>query len=173
MDKPAKTTRQPQKQNHCKSRLIPVIAIWGIVSEYTDRESDWFLARALGPPFECKVKPNFKSDADFLNSHCELGHLPIVQWLRANGAPLDEWAITYAAKGGQLEVVQWLHANGAPWDASAIAWAAREGHLEVVQWLRANGAPWDIRAITWAAEGGHLEMVQWLRANGAPEINTN
>ena len=46
-----------------------------------------------------------------------------------------------AAREGHMEVVQWLRANGAPWDEWAIARAAEGGHLEVVQWLRANGAP--------------------------------
>ena len=50
-----------------------------------------------------------------------------------------------AAEGGHLEVLQWARANGAPWDEWTCAGAAEGGHLEVLQWARANGAPWDER----------------------------
>ena len=48
-----------------------------------------------------------------------------------------------AAEGGHLEVLQWARANGAPWDERTCRDAAEGGHLEVLQWARANGAPWD------------------------------
>ena len=46
-------------------------------------------------------------------------------------------------EGGHLEVLQWARANGAPWDERTCRDAAVGGHLEVLQWARANGAPWD------------------------------
>jgi hypothetical protein len=47
----------------------------------------------------------------------------------------------WAADGGHLEVLQWARANGAPWNKLTCAAAAGGGHLEVLQWARANGAP--------------------------------
>jgi hypothetical protein len=38
----------------------------------------------------------------------------VLQWLRANDAPWDEWTCSSAALGGHLEVLQWLCANGCP-----------------------------------------------------------
>ena len=56
-----------------------------------------------------------------------------------------------AAQGGHLEVLQWARANGAPWDAMTCRYAALCGHLEVLQWARANGCPWDEMTCTYAA----------------------
>ena len=46
-----------------------------------------------------------------------------------------------AAGGGHLAVLKWARAQGAPWCKRTCAWAARNGHLEVLQWARAHGCP--------------------------------
>ena len=97
------------------------------------------------------------------------GHFEIIKWLRENGAPWNEGAITYASQNGHFEIVKWLRENGAPWDARAIASASQNGNFEIVKWLRENGAPWDKWAITYASKNGHFEIVKWLKENGAPE----
>ncbi len=95
------------------------------------------------------------------------GHLAVLQWLRANGAPWNTLTCAYAAQGGHFVLLQWLRANGAPWHEQTCARAAAGGHLAMLQWLRANGAPWDKQACAYAAAGGHLAVLQWLHANGA------
>jgi len=60
----------------------------------------------------------------------------VLQWLRANGCPLDEKTCCMAAKGGHLKVLQWARANGCPWNAHTCAFAAQNGHLEMLHWLR-------------------------------------
>jgi hypothetical protein len=98
----------------------------------------------------------------------EGGHLEVLQWLRANGCPWNASTCGSAAEGGQLEVLQWLRANGCPWDECTCAEAAGGGHLEVLQWARANGCPWNVSTCSGAANGGHLEVLRWTRANGCP-----
>ena len=39
------------------------------------------------------------------------GHLGVLQWARANGAPWDEWVCADAAASGNLEVLQWVKAT--------------------------------------------------------------
>ncbi|EEH50899.1 uncharacterized protein MICPUCDRAFT_54935 [Micromonas pusilla CCMP1545] len=46
-----------------------------------------------------------------------------------------------AAERGHLEMLQWARANGAPWDERTCAKAARGGHLEMLQWAKAMGCP--------------------------------
>ena len=124
------------------------------------------------------------------------GHLEVLQWARANGAPWDEMTCANAALGGHLggaavgarerllpgtrelapmprKAATWRCCSGrartaAPWDEGTCADAAGGGHLEVLQWARANGAPWDEWTCAYAARGGHLEVLQWARANGCP-----
>jgi hypothetical protein len=73
-----------------------------------------------------------------------------------------------AARGGHLPVLQWLRANGCPWDESTCEEAAGGGHLAMLQWANANGCPWDVSTSTSAAAGGHLDVLQWANANGCP-----
>ena len=49
-------------------------------------------------------------------SAAESGHLPIIQWLKENGYPLDEWTCSFAARRGKLPILQWARENGYSWD---------------------------------------------------------
>jgi hypothetical protein len=98
----------------------------------------------------------------------DFGHLPILQWLHAQGHPLEAQICAFAAKGGHLACLQWARANGCPWGERTCWCAASMGHLDVIQWARANGCPWDVNTCTQAAMGGHLEVLQWARAQGCP-----
>mmetsp|Transcript_8247 Transcript_8247/g.17064 ORF Transcript_8247/g.17064 Transcript_8247/m.17064 type:complete len:85 (+) Transcript_8247:1-255(+) len=52
-----------------------------------------------------------------------------------------------AAMGGHLEVLQWLREEGSPWneytcyDEYTCEVAARGGHLELLRWALENGCP--------------------------------
>mmetsp|Transcript_8248 Transcript_8248/g.17065 ORF Transcript_8248/g.17065 Transcript_8248/m.17065 type:complete len:84 (+) Transcript_8248:1-252(+) len=54
-----------------------------------------------------------------------------------------------AAMGGHLEVLQWLREEGSPWneytcyDEYTCEVAARGGHLELLRWTIENECPYD------------------------------
>ncbi len=54
-----------------------------------------------------------------------------------------------AAFGGHLPVLQWVHANGFPWDESTCVAAATSGHLAVLQWAHDNGCHWEGKEKQW------------------------
>jgi len=90
-------------------------------------------------------------------------HLKVVEWGRLHATAFS-WGGTCsaaAAGAGHLELLQWAHAQGAPWDEYTCSNAAQGGHLELLQWARAQNppAPWDERICWGAAQGGHLELL--------------
>lgn len=73
--------------------------------------------------------------------------------------------------GGQLSVLQWVRENGCPWDDYTCSWAANSGHLEVLKWALANGCLWELRSWTTIVKNAvkskeHMAVLEWLRANG-------
>ena len=61
-------------------------------------------------------------------------------------------------------MLQWLRANGCPWNQWTCLWAAGGGHLEVLQWARANGCSWDEGTCEFVAKcGGNEDIVEWVR----------
>jgi hypothetical protein len=46
-----------------------------------------------------------------------------------------------AARNGHLPLLQWARANGFPWDKRVIQYARDRGHADVVAYARAHGAP--------------------------------
>jgi hypothetical protein len=72
-----------------------------------------------------------------------------------------------AASGGHLAVLQWLRANACPWNEYTCSEAAANGHLQLLQWARANGCPWGEGTCTDAAR---LEMGTWLCCSGCVPI---
>lgn len=98
------------------------------------------------------------------------GHLEVLKWARANGAPWHEWTCAGAAANGHLDVLKWVRANGAPWSKYTSLEAARNGHLDTLTWAVYNGAPYDPRACIHASyendnDNGILIM-EWLYAHG-------
>ena len=71
-------------------------------------------------------------------------------------------ACGFAAELGHLEVLQRLRANGCPWDEDAVTNAASEGHLEVVRWAVEHGCPWNGGGVLHASWNDHADVVQWL-----------
>jgi hypothetical protein len=97
------------------------------------------------------------------------GHLEVLLWFIAHGAPWDEGICSQAARFGHLVILKWARANGCPlYDDHMCAYAADGGHLDILRWLRANGCPWAADTCERAAMGGHLAVLQWLRANRCP-----
>lgn len=76
----------------------------------------------------------------------------------------------YAARCGHLDILRWARANGAPWNVNDVCdVAAGYGNLEMLQWARENGAPW-ITVLSYARQSNHPEVLQWAYANGVPEL---
>ena len=107
------------------------------------------------------------------------GHLEVVQWLHARGAPLDVantdgWQpIHLACLAGHLEVVQWLHTHGVPLDVQRpdgrrpVDLAGSDSR--VGRWLQEQAAAASKAAdeLCAAAEAGDLARVQAALAAGA------
>lgn len=71
-------------------------------------------------------------------------HLPVVQFLLAQGAQADarnNWGLALAASNGDLEMCDLLLAHGAhaKEPSTALQWAAAHGHLDVCRLLLAEG----------------------------------
>ena len=96
------------------------------------------------------------------------GHLDILQYLRANGCPWDEWTCARAANNGHLDILQYAHENGCPWNELTCFGAARGGYMNIMLYAHANGCPWDEETCSAAAFCGHLDILQYAHENGCP-----
>lgn len=125
------------------------------------------------------------------------GHLHVLKYAVARGAPLGPFLERDAAQSGSVEVIKWLHeeelieVGSGTWAYAAaegnlniIKWgyenglvewreytcenAARYGHLEVLKYVRSKGCPWDSLTCIHAAREGQLDVLQWARSNGCP-----
>lgn len=119
------------------------------------------------------------------------GDLPLLQWVRAQGAPWTTNVYPAAIDSGNVELIQWVldqapsEANvgflldfGDQWRVEALdaaccetacVEAARNGKLAILEWAAAHGAKITTRrAGVLAAKGGHLGVVKWLHARGDP-----
>ena len=52
--------------------------------------------------------------------------------------------MVFAARQGHLSVIKWAHANGAPFSPITCSVAAFSGHLHVMKWVHAKSLPWSI-----------------------------
>ena len=75
----------------------------------------------------------------------------------------NERACEGAAEKGQLETLKWLKREGCPWADVAVTVAAEFGRIEILEWLRSEGEVFDEEACAWAAASGQLETLEWLR----------
>ncbi|KXZ42203.1 hypothetical protein GPECTOR_184g272 [Gonium pectorale] len=99
------------------------------------------------------------------------GALARLVWLRAGGYPIDDEAVTAAARCGNTAVLHYLLAvvPAGIIDYAAACYAAHGGHLASLQALHAAG--WHVHpdqpalleaSAVWAARGGHLHVMAWL-----------
>ena len=102
----------------------------------------------------------------------EHGHLEVLKWLRANGAPWYKSTCDLATEAGHLEVLKFAHENGCPW-SEYTCYLAVHGGGKVLQFLRADGCPWDKefrRQAEYYVDGDDemLQLLEWACANGCP-----
>ncbi len=70
---------------------------------------------------------------------CARGYVTLLAWLHHHVPLRERYPgalCAEAAQIGHLPALQWLRANNAPWDGLTCACAADGGHLEVLQWSR-------------------------------------
>ena len=79
------------------------------------------------------------------------GNLELLQFLRENGGPWNDWTCWSAAQNGHLECLKYAHENGCPWNPrwnadtflieDVCSNAARNGHLECLKYAHEKGCP--------------------------------
>ncbi len=114
------------------------------------------------------------------------GNLPLLRWVRAQGAPWTSLVYSAAVDSGDTELLQWLldhqlpqaydydyslrfEALEAAQNENTCVEAARNGKLSILEWAVAHGAIITTRRVgALAAKGGHLDIIKWLHARNAP-----
>ena len=96
------------------------------------------------------------------------GNLELLQFLRENGCPWDDWTCWGAARYGHLDCLKYAHENGCPWDWRTCCEAAEKGKLECLQYAHEHGCDWDEWTCSFAAKNGHLECLKYAHENGCP-----
>ncbi|KXZ48708.1 hypothetical protein GPECTOR_26g611 [Gonium pectorale] len=92
-----------------------------------------------------------------------------VEWLEAQGCPLDGWMAQQAAACPDAPArLAWLRGRGFPLGQIAVSGAAEAGNLAALQYLLAEGtvSPQEIseRSVTTLAGRGHLTALQAVHA---------
>ena len=110
-----------------------------------------------------------KDDASRICSGAAFGgHLDILQYLYANGFPVDKSACNSAARGGHIDCLEFAREKGCEWNASTCAEACIGDQVECLKYLRLNGCPWNLFTLYWAATSGSLECLKYAFENGCP-----
>ena len=104
----------------------------------------------------------------FCSKMAEKGNLELLQFLRENGCPWDDWTCWNAARNGHLECLKYAHGNGCPWGIGTSANTANYGHLECLKYAHEKGYRWDRWTCSCAASEGHLECLKYAHENRCP-----
>lgn len=100
----------------------------------------------------------------FVAGAARAGNLGLLQWLRAEGAPLERYLnlITEPAQAGHAATVEWLLDCGCPGGCAAYN-AAAAGRTAVLALLRARGLA-DYRTVLYAAARcGRTNSIKWAQ----------
>jgi hypothetical protein len=117
------------------------------------------------------------SDRDLANYAAACGQLDTLQFLASEDHTFEgrrSAVCSNAAANGHLEVLQWLHAHGAPVSSALGDKAAEAGSVPMLAWLAEVLPPeeyWSVQGLTamlhMAGCWGSLEACVWLRQQGA------
>lgn len=117
---------------------------------------------------------NYSLNKQYCAFAAQYGHLKVLQYLRLNACPWDEWTCSLAALNGNLEVLQWAQVNGCPWDKYTYRFAFLSGNDKVIEWVTLNACSWDKTCCTSDIKNryldnnisnGHMEVLQWARTH--------
>jgi hypothetical protein len=105
-----------------------------------------------------------------LKAAIELGHLLLLQFLRADGCALTAELCNTAAKYAQLDILRWLHEQGCEWDRQPVSdYAAESGSVPMLKYLRKqHGVVFDAYTMRTAADKGHTAACCYLRSVSCP-----
>ena len=107
-----------------------------------------------------------------LATHYAVSHPTCLQWLVAQGCPLDRDIATSVAAAGDLDLLKWLRSlnKQITWDESVTYEAASRADLPILRWLRSltPPIPLDSTCMTAAAAAGDMPMMEWLHGEGCP-----
>jgi hypothetical protein len=67
-----------------------------------------------------------------------------------------------AARLGSVEVVEWLHAQGYPLDKRAALNSTERRGMDLLQWLRAHGCPWNVWICVTLSDARHPGGREWV-----------
>jgi hypothetical protein len=115
----------------------------------------------LSAPADC-LKPH----CCLITAAARRGHTAAVVWLYERGYPVGERACAGAAVGGHLELLQWMRAHGAPWDERYIVdQALQGGSLAFLEWLKTEGSMQGEldQLVAKACRRDNLQLAEWLR----------
>jgi hypothetical protein len=92
------------------------------------------------------------------------GLLPVLQWLRQQGAVFTEGDMVQAAMSGHTAVCEHLHTQQCSFDATACTVAVQRCQLGTLQWLLEHGCPYQTD-VMWvvAARQGHIAILSYLQ----------
>jgi hypothetical protein len=91
-----------------------------------------------------------------------------LQYLHAEGAPLDARTMTEAIAYQEVPLLQWLYEHGCSLCEEAMHAALRLKELRVLSWLYSKNCPGDYEQVCLtAASAGDIELLQWVKDNGA------
>lgn len=94
----------------------------------------------------------------------EKGNLDMIQWMYQHWKCIAECmqGCMRAARYGHLPVLQWLRANGHEWDHWTCAEAAFNGHVHILEWMEKNNGPFTYHTKEMGIRGGHPDVLAWL-----------
>lgn len=124
------------------------------------------------PGFRGTEFTHFIYDNELMHLAGFQGQVEIIEWLAAQGVPLEIDGFRVgrgAAQGGHLHVLKWLKGKGyslARDGKMSLLCIAYRGHMQLLEWAKSEGCVMDQTHVCRAALGGHINALEWLGSEG-------
>ena len=99
-------------------------------------------------------------------SAASMGHLELLEWLRAEGAECRHEACEAAAEQGHTPTVAYLLGRGCGSTPTTCARAAAHGHMDTLQCALAHGCQMTYLTTFWSAQSGQLGCLKYAIERG-------